>query len=61
MTLFVKKIVSPQNFVFPRSVPPGVPVGGVGWVSGTGASIFGAYSEAARLKRQKVYIYKIDK
>ena len=45
-----------KNFVFPRSVPPGVPVGGVGWVYGVGPGINGAYSEGPRLKRQRVYV-----
>ena len=52
-----KKGPALKNFVFPRSVPPGVPVGGVGWVPGIVSGIYGAYSEGTRLKRQRVYIY----
>ena len=29
-----------QNFVSPRSVPPGVPVGGVGWVPAIVSGIY---------------------
>ena len=39
-----------KNCVFPGSVPPGVPVGGVGWVYGVVPGIYGAYSEGTRLK-----------
>ena len=39
--------------MFPRSVPPGVPVGGVGWVSGIVSGIYGVYLEGTRLKRQR--------
>ena len=43
-----------RNLVSPRSVPPGVPVGGVGWVSGIVSGVYGAYSEGTRLKIQRV-------
>ena len=52
-----KKGPALKNFVFPRSVPPGVPVGGVGWVYGVVSGIYGAYSEGTRLKTYKVIIY----
>ena len=45
------KIFFLQNFVSPRSVPPGVPVGGVGWVPGIVSGIYGAYSEGPRLAK----------